>query len=118
MQVLNLAPDLGPPVGCVILLLVEKDAQDVCGDSGTDQRDPDLENNINRKFEQAFGKKGMLGKLDCFGHGDKQGSEKGADPEKQLMDIDRGGNLVNQFRMVSEISHFRVGHLVGRRFEK
>jgi hypothetical protein len=54
-------------MGRVFLLLVEKDTEDVCGDSGTDQCDPNLEDDINHELEQTFGKEGDVSKLDRFG---------------------------------------------------
>ena len=38
---MNSASDFGPPLGCVLLLLVQQDAEDVRGDCGADQGYPD-----------------------------------------------------------------------------
>ena len=55
IQLVDLGPDLGPPLRGVFLLLVQQDPEDVGGDGRADQCHPDLKHDVDRELAERFG---------------------------------------------------------------
>jgi len=75
-------------------------------------------NTISITNSVALGQGNQLVELEYLGQTDARHAEQRAHPQKQFVNVDRRGHLVDLVRMVAEIGQFLMGYVRRRRLQE